>query len=245
MNNENELSFDGAQEAAANMFNEADEQDRQNMLADRLEEEQEQQASQRNQADEAVGAAAEAVGNAENAMQNQQSVINGIMNENQQLKQAMEEMRLQNRQIAEQIEEYKKREEQQSEMQQRNIMEQTLDMPHLDVSELAFADEETAQRMQDEYARKMAEFTRNQVMGELSPYIKDAEAAREAKERARIINALAADDAFSGIRDSETDINRLLDENVSKFSPDLDLEEKIAMAYIMQQFNERKNFYEI
>ena len=72
-------------------------------------------------------------------------------------------------------------------------------------------------------------------MHEFEPYIKEANEARAAKQRDEIINALADDEAFSGIKESAPQILRLIGNNAAKFSPDLSEEEKIAMGYILSR----------
>lgn len=256
MNNENEkeeMSFEEAQAAVQQMFQQSSEEAERNALADRLEEQQEQQAAEREQstgqAEQAANAAADEAEQSQETAQQAQAAAqqatnaaaansqqaNAVMQENQQLRQALSDMQLQMRQANEALQAMQKREQQASDLQKQAIMQQTLEMPSLDMSELAFADEETAAQMQQAYADQMAKYVRGQVMREFEPYIKEANEARAAKQRDEIINALADDEAFSGIKESAPQILRLIGNNAAKFSPDLSEEEKIAMGYILSR----------
>lgn len=236
--NENEkenLNFADAQQAAEQMFEQSNEEAERNALADRLEEQQEQQAAERAASEENLN---EAVNTAETAAATAATAdtrLNEATAENERLRQAVADLQMQMQQQNAQLEQMREREQQASDLQKQALMEQTLDMPSLDVSELAFADEETAARLQAEYANKMSEYVRGQVMNEFEPYIKEAEAARTAKERSRIIDALADDEAFSGIKENAPQIMRLIGNNAAKFAPDLSEEEKVAMAYILSR----------
>lgn len=232
--NENEnMSFDDAQQAAKQMF--SDKPTEQEQMADQLEQQQEQQEQENTANEEALNEAADVAEQAAAAASDQKQQLDALSNENTQLRQAMEEMQQQFKAQNDQIEQLKKQEQQASDVQKEALMRQTMDMPKLDMSELAFADEETAAQMQAEYAKNMSQYIRGQVMDEFSPYIREAEESRAAKERARIIEALSGDEAFSGIKESEPQIMELIGNNSAKFAPDLSEEEKVALGYILSR----------
>ena len=236
-NNENQVqNFEEAQNATEKMFEEQPSEEVQsveNMLADRLEQQQEEQAAEREAQNEQTN---EVLNNAEaaaNAVQEQNIQNSQLSAENQQLRETVQAMQQQMASMNEQMQSMQEQARQQSELQKNAILENSVDMPRLDVSELAFADEDTARQIQEDYAKSMSEYIRSQTLNELSPYIREAEIARAEKERASAIEALSQDEAFADIRELEPQIKSLMGENGIKFASDMSPEEQTAMAYIV------------
>ena len=230
--NENEQNFDTARESAERMLSQQpieEERTVNNMLADELERKQEEQAVRERETEEAADTALTAAQTA----QEQNNQNRQLIEENRQMQEQLQQMQQQIQAMNEQFSDIQKSAEQQNELQKKSLIENTLNVPQLDLSELAFADEDTAREIQSKYAEEMRDYMHSQIMDELSPYIKEAEQAREVKERTDVMNMLAQDDMFSDIKDNEEQITRLLSENGGKFAQDMDMPEKVAMAYIM------------
>ena len=101
----------------------------------------------------------------------------------QQALEAMKQMQEQNAQLQEQISELSK-------VNEQHLIEETMQMPTLDVNGLAFADEATVKAAQEKYAQDMAEYIKQPLMKELSPFIEQAKEGQRIKQRDEIVEAL-------------------------------------------------------
>ena len=145
----------------------------------------------------------------------QQQQIQQILAENQQLRSANEELQ--------------KTITQQSDEQEGKIEEMAL--PQLDLSDVAFDDEETLAQKQKVYAQKMADYVRQGIMSELAPYLDEAKRGIEQKEQEDTINFLEQMPQFKEIRGALPQINRIMEQNNNLFAPDAPYEDRIIAAY--------------
>ena len=145
----------------------------------------------------------------------QQQQIQQILAENQQLRSANEELQ--------------KTITQQSDEQEGKIEEMAL--PQLDLSDVAFDDEETLAQKQKVYAQKMADYVRQGIMSELAPYLDEAKRGIEQKEQEDTINFLEQMPQFKEIRGALPQINRIMEQNNTLFASDAPYEDRIIAAY--------------
>ena len=145
----------------------------------------------------------------------QQQQIQQILAENQQLRSANEELQ--------------KTITQQSDAQEGKIEEMAL--PQLDLSDVAFDDEETLAQKQKVYAQKMADYVRQGIMSELAPYLDEAKRGIEQKEQEDTINFLEQMPQFKEIRGALPQINRIMEQNNNLFASDAPYEDRIIAAY--------------
>ncbi|MCK9477992.1 MAG: hypothetical protein M0R40_00635 [Firmicutes bacterium] len=104
-------------------------------------------------------------------------------------------------------------------------------MPTLDVSSLTFDDEDTIKSKQEEYARQMAEFVKDDVMKDLQPFVEQAKAGAYEKEKTEVISSLAQVPELQGIQEMLPQLDRIIANNKALSSPDLPTDEKYIMAY--------------
>lgn len=222
------MNFEEASEQAQNMFaQDAEEQQAEN--PDIAEAPPEEAPQQEVQPAESVPAAEENVNqdNMQSDMNNaapldmgtqqmlQQQQIQQILAENQQLRSANEELQ--------------KTITQQSDEQEGKIEEMAL--PQLDLSDVAFDDEETLAQKQKVYAQKMADYVRQGIMSELAPYLDEAKRGIEQKEQEDTINFLEQMPQFKEIRGALPQINRIMEQNNNLFASDAPYEDRIIAAY--------------
>lgn len=138
--------------------------------------------------------------------------------------QALEEERAKNAQLQETLGELSKRNEE-------KIAEGLLEPPVLDVSSLAFADPETVQKAQADYAKKMLEYNRQEIMKELSPFVEQAKEGMLIKEKNEMISALAQLPELSDIENMLPQLDRIITNNKALSSDSVPLDEKYITAY--------------
>ena len=144
-----------------------------------------------------------------------------------QLQQALQELqalKAQNQQMQGTLAELSKRNEEQ-------LVEEALQMPTLDINGLAFATEEEVAQAQAEYAQKMAEFVKGDVMREVSPFVQQAKEGIYQKEKAETISALSQVPELSGINDMLPQLDKIISNNKWLQSEDMTMEEKYINAY--------------
>ena len=142
----------------------------------------------------------------------------------QQVMQELEALRSQNQQMQGTIEELSKQNEE-------NLLEETLQMPTLDINSLAFADEDTIANAQAEYARKMAEFVKGDVMREVSPFVEQAKEGIYQKEKTETLSALSQVKELQDINDMVPQLDKIIANNRWLQSEDMPIEEKYINAY--------------
>ena len=142
----------------------------------------------------------------------------------QQALQEIEALREQNQQMQGTLEELSNRNEEQ-------LIEEAMQPPTLDINGLAFADDETIAQAQAEFAQKMAEYNRHQIMQELAPTLEFAKRGMQEAERKEVLSALSEVSELQGINELMPQIERIIENNRWLQSDDMSLEEKFINAY--------------
>jgi hypothetical protein len=114
---------------------------------------------------------------------------------------------------------------------EENLIEEAMQPPTLDINGLAFADEETVAQAQAEFAQKMAEYNRQQIMQELAPTLEYAKKGMQEEEKANALSALSQVPELQGINDMMPQIDRIIASNKWLQSDEMPLEEKIINAF--------------
>lgn len=120
-----------------------------------------------------------------------------------------------------------------SHAREEEIVEEAMQMPTINFNELAFADEETQNRAQQEFANAMTEFVRKGIMDEMSPYIEQAKAGQREKEKNEAISVLSQMPELAGINDMMPQIEHIISKNKWLQSDDIPVEEKLINAYMI------------
>ena len=118
-----------------------------------------------------------------------------------------------------------------SKKNEENLLEEVLQMPTLDINGLAFADDETIQNAQNEYAQKMSAFVKAGVMKEIAPFVEQAKAGMYEKEKGEMLQALAQTPELAGINDMLPQLEKIIANNRWLQSDDMPIEEKFINAY--------------
>ena len=142
----------------------------------------------------------------------------------QQALQELEVLKLQNQQMQGTLDELSKKNEEQ-------LIEEALQMPTLDVNGLAFATEEEIAQAQAEYAQKMAEFVKGDVMREVSPFVEQAKQGIYEKEKSDTISALSQLPELKGIEQMVPQLDKIIANNRWLQSEDMSIDEKLINAY--------------
>lgn len=142
----------------------------------------------------------------------------------QQALQEIQALRSQNQQMQGTIEEL-------SNQNEDNLIEEAMKPPTLDINGLAFADEETIANAQAEFAQKMSEYNRQQIMKELAPQLEYAKKGMQEAERTEVLSALSQVPELQGIGDMMPQIDRIIASNPWLQSENMPMEEKIINAY--------------
>ena len=142
----------------------------------------------------------------------------------QQVLQELEVLKAQNQQMQGTISELSKQNEE-------NLVEEALQPPTLDINGLAFADEETIAQAHADFAQKMAEYNRHQIMKELEPTLAYAKKSMEYAQRKETLSALAELPELAGINDMMPQLEKIISNNKWLQSEDMPVEEKIINAY--------------
>lgn len=136
----------------------------------------------------------------------------------------VEALRNQNQQLQGTIDEMSRRNEQ-------NIIEDALKPPSFNFNDLAFADEETIRAAEAKYAADMSEYTRNQIMKELSPVLDFAKQGLNEKEKSEAITVLSRIPELPGIQDMVPHMDKIIANNKWLQSDDMSMQEKYINAY--------------
>lgn len=210
-----ENEFENAKNATEDLFDAS--------LAEEREEQTEEVQEETNPAEER-----EAVTETLNeAVQTAETATETAAEKNNQLMQVLEELEA----VKQQNETLQDTISQMSQKQKEAIVEQALEMPVLDVNSLAFADEETVKNAQSEYARKMAEFIKDDVMKEMSPFVEQAKEGMYQKEKNEVISALSQIPELTGIETMVPQLDRIIKNNKALFSENIPVDEKYITAY--------------
>ena len=142
----------------------------------------------------------------------------------QQVKQQLEAERQRSAQLQGTVEELSRQNEQE-------VVEEALQPPELDISSLAFADEETVKAAQAKYAADLADYNRKAFMKEFAPVIEQANEAKYAKEKSEVIAALSQVPELKGIDGMLPQLDRIIANNKALSSNDIPMDEKYITAY--------------
>lgn len=142
----------------------------------------------------------------------------------QQALQEIEALKAQNQQMQGTLAELSKQNEE-------NLIEETMQMPTLDVNGLAFATEEEIAQKQAEYAQQMAEFVKAGVMKEVSPFVEQAKEGLYQKEKDETLSALSQVPELAGINDIVPQLDKIIANNKWLQSEDMPIDEKYINAY--------------
>ena len=142
----------------------------------------------------------------------------------QQALQELEALKAQNQQMQGTLEELSKKNEE-------NLIEDALQPPTLDINGLAFADEETIAKAQTEFAQKMAEYNRQQIMQELAPTLEYAKKGMREEESTNTLSALSQGPELAGINEMRPQLDKIIANNRWLQSDDMPVEEKYINAY--------------
>ena len=176
-------NFDDAKQATEDMFDgqevlgeESTPQDTpQEQQEGQVQEEQPQEQVQEQppQENNAVDEAANVAQAAAQAAAEREQEYQRIMAENEQLRQT-------NNELQQTI-------TQQSQQREQAIIEDAMQMPMLDVNRLAFEDDATVQKMQQDYANAMQKYVTRQVLKDVEPALQYAKDGMREKEKGKCL----------------------------------------------------------
>ena len=169
--------------------------------------------------DDMINEATKVAEEATQIAEQQNAELSKAMSENEQL-------RAQNEQLQKTISEL-------SNANKEEIVEEAMKMPTIDFNELAFADEETQSRAQQEYANAITEFARKEIMKEMSPYIEQAKAGQREKEKQDAISVLSQMPELQGFDTMIPQLEHIISRNKWLQSEDMPMDEKLINAYMI------------
>ncbi len=212
-----ENDFENARNQTEEMFASENEQ---------ASEQPEQPVSENAVSDEGQALSA-ATAQTENAIQTAEAATRAAEEQNAQLNQVMSElgtMKQQNDDLQRQLKEM-------SDVQKEKIVEQAIEMPTLNLDDLAFADDETKANVQREYAQKMAEYVKGDIMKEMSPFVEQAKEGLYQKEKNEVVSALSQIPELTGIEQMLPQMEQIIKNNDVLSSDSVPMDEKYIMAY--------------
>ena len=118
-----------------------------------------------------------------------------------------------------------------SRQNEEKILEEAMLPPVLDINGLAFATEEEVAQAQADYAQRMSEYNRQQIMKELEPTLAYAKKGMQEAERSEMLSALSQVPELSGINDMLPQLDRIIANNKWLQSDDMPLDERYINAY--------------
>lgn len=164
---------------------------------------------------------------AEQAVQTAEQAAGLAQEKDAQLQQTMQElqaMKKQNAQLMEAI-------SQMSSVQQEAVMDEALSPPVLDLSRLAYEDDDAIARKQSEYAEQMANYVMQKMNRSMEPLIKQAEQGKTQRERAEAIAALEQVPELAGFRDMLPQIENIIQNNSLLSGDGIPMDERYVTAY--------------
>ena len=163
----------------------------------------------------------------ENAVNTAETAAQVAQERDMQLQQALQELealKAQNQSMQGAIEELSKKNEE-------KLIEEALKPPTLDINGLAFATQEEIAQAQAEYAQKMSEYNRNQIMQELAPTLEYAKKGMQEAERAEMLSALSQVPELKGIETMMPQLEKIIANNKWLQSDDMAMDERLINAY--------------
>lgn len=165
----------------------------------------------------------------EDAVQTAEAAAQAAAEKDAQLQQIMQELEMAREQQANMqaaIEELSRQNEE-------HIVKEALEPPMLDISSLAFADEDTIREAQRQYAQQMADYNRQSFMKEFAPVIEQANKAKYDEEKNSVISVLSQIPELQGIETMMPQLDKIIKNNKVLSSNDIPIDEKYIMAYAM------------
>ena len=163
----------------------------------------------------------------ENAITTAETAAQVAQERDMQLQQALQEieaLKAQNQQMQGSLEELSKQNEE-------NLVEEALQPPVLDVNGLAFATEDEIKQAHADFAQKMAEYNRKQIMQELAPTLEYAKKGMQEAERTEVLAALSQVPELQGIENMVPQLEKIIANNKWLQSEDMSMDEKLINAY--------------
>lgn len=148
----------------------------------------------------------------------------------------LQQERAANEQLRQRLAEMEKASAQQSEQVAEAEENRALndEMPTLDLSGMAFDDDETIRRKQAEYTQKVLDYSQKRIMNELEPYIAEAREGLAAKERAQTLSQLGQIPQLAGLEESIGDVENIIANNpIFSAASDMPLTDKYINAYML------------
>lgn len=180
-----------------------------------------QEAGQAEQAADVAETAALAAQEANNQLQ-------GVMQENAQLRQ-------QNAQLQELL-------QQMNNQNKAQVIEETMpQIPQLDFSSLAFADEAEQRAAMARYSQDMIEYSKQAILKDIAPFVEQAKKGQLEAEKSELIRALAVVPELDGIGDMTGQLDRIIANNRVLQNDDIPLDEKYITAYAIAKGVEAMN----
>lgn len=172
-----------------------------------------------------------AVNTAEFAAQTAQQQDAQIKSLQEQLQQASAA----NQSLMEQNKDLNKTITQMSQAQEEAVLEDFGEMPSIDFSALAFANEQEAAEQQKKYANDMREYVRKGIMQELAPYVEQAKEGMHQKEKEQALRELAKLPELNGILDAAPQLDAIINRNTVLNNDDVPMDEKLILAYTIMK----------
>lgn len=163
----------------------------------------------------------------ENAVNTAETAAQVAQERDMQLQQALQELealKAQNQSMQGAIEELSKKNEE-------NLIEEAMMPPTLDINGLAFATQEEIAQAQADYAQKMADYNRKQIMDELAPTLEYAKRGMQEAEKTEVLAALSQVPELNGIETMIPQLDKIIANNKWLQSDDMSLDEKLINAY--------------
>ena len=163
----------------------------------------------------------------DNAVNTAEIAAQAAQEKDMQLQQALQEieaLKAQNQQMQGTLEELSKKNEE-------NLIEEAMQPPVLDVNALAFATEEEIAQAHADFAQKMSEYNRQQIMKELAPTLEYAKKGMQEAERTETLSALSQVPELQGISDMLPQLEKIIANNRWLQSEDMPMDEKLINAY--------------
>lgn len=146
----------------------------------------------------------------------------------QQINNELEVLRRQNQQLMGTIDELSKQNEE-------RITEEAFSPPTIDINGLAFADEETQRAAMEKFAADITDYSKKQMLEELSPAIEYAKRGMYESEKREVIDTLSKIPQLSNISECLPQLDNLIAKNKWLSSDDMPLDEKYINAYALAQ----------
>ena len=149
-----------------------------------------------------------------------------------QIMQQMQDMQAQNQQLQSTI-------QQMSQQQEQAIVEEAMKPPELDFAELAYDDEATVAQKKANYDSQMLDYTKAQMMKELSPVIEQVKQTQAQSEKQAAIQGLAQVPELAGIADMVPHLDNIIAKNPGLQSQDVT--DRYVTAYMIAKGAEAIN----